>query len=158
MDEELTQIERKNNENKEKIKPFKLSEESAKKEFERFLNHYDFDFEDIVSDRGKDGAEQLQRKMIRAIRSGTIEFKESSNIEEGLQVIQRTKRGVVVIYNEYNSTAAIESDKARNVAESYYKLLGSLCGKGEDFIKNKQNFSVSDLKLSECLAILFLMQ
>jgi len=139
-------------------KDFKLSDESAKAIFNEFLEYYDIAFSDIISERGQNAAEQLQKKIVRAIQRGDLQTQMSDKIEEGLQIIQTTSRGVVITYNEYNATANMEADKGRSVAETYYRLLGSLCGKGVDFITNKKNFAPKDLKIAECLAVLFLMQ
>lgn len=131
----------------------KLSEEAAKAVFEELLDYYDIDFEDIVNDQGKEGAQTLQNKFIRAIRNGRIETKMNDDAAKGFQIIQHTRDGKVFEYNEYNAKAAEESDKAKGISASQYRLLGSLSGKGETIKKMRG----PDLKLAEYVAVLFLL-
>lgn len=139
----------------EEKKKREISEESARKTFSEILEYYDIDYQDIVSDRGKEGAETLQNKLVRAIMKGRIETNQSEDLEKGFQIIQNLKSGTTVAYNEYNAKAAEESDKGRGVSSAQYMLLGSLCGKGVDFIRNKKVFNGPDLRLAENIALLF---
>ena len=135
----------------------KLSEEAARNIFNELLDYYDIDFEDIVNDQGKEGAQTLQNKFIRAIMKGKIETNHSQDPEEGFQIIQHLSTGSSVAYNEYNAKAAEESDKGKGVSASQYMLLGSLCQKGADYIKSNKVFRGPDLKLAEYIAVLFLL-
>ena len=132
-----------------------VSEESAKLNFEAILYKYDIEFKDIVSDRGKEGAQTLQNKFVRWFMAGRIEINISSDPDKGFQIIQNLESGHTVAYNEYNAPAAEESDKARGQSGAQYMLLGSLCGKGADFIRNKKVFNGDDLKVAESIALLF---
>ncbi len=134
-----------------------LSKESATKVFDEILEYYDLDFEDIVNDQGKEGAETLRNKLVRSIMNGRVETNIDDDPEKGFQIIQNTRKGVRVVYNEYNAKAAEESDKAKGISASQYRLLGSLCQKGTDYIKSKKNFNGADLKLAEYIAVLFLL-
>lgn len=136
------------------LKKREISEESATKTFDEILEYYDIEIDDIVNDQGKEGAETLRNKLIRAIKDGRIETRMSENIEEGFQIIQHTRRGVTVVYNEYNATAAEESDKEKTISGGRYRLLGSLCKKGKDYIMSPKNFNGADLKLAEFISIL----
>jgi hypothetical protein len=137
-----------------KQKP-KISKESAQKIFKGILDYYDIDFEDIVNERGKEGAKTVQNKFVRAIMKGKIETNHSDDHEKGFQIIQNLSSGTTVAYNEYNAKAAEESDKATGVSSQQYMLLGALCGKGVDYIKNKKVFNGPDTRLAEHIALLF---
>jgi hypothetical protein len=130
-----------------------LSQESAQKVFDEILEYYDIDFDDIVNDQGKEGAETLQNKLVRSIKQGRIETNLSDESAEGFQIIQHTRDGKTFTYNEYNAKAAEESDKAKGVSASQYRLLGSLSGQGETIKKMRG----PDLKLAEYVAVLFLL-
>ena len=131
----------------------KLSAEAAQEVFQSILDFYDIDFDDIVNDQGKDGAQTLKNKFIRAIRKGRIETKLNDDSEKGFQIIQHTMDDLTFAYNEYNAKAAEESDKAKGVSAAQYRLLGSLSGKGLAVKKMRG----PDLKLAEYIAILFLL-
>jgi len=135
----------------------KISKESAKAVFEEVLAYYDIDFEDIVNDQGKEGAQTLQNKLIRAISDGRIEVNHSQDPEKGFQIIQNLSTGQTVAYNEYNAKAAEEGDKGKGPSAMQYRLLGSLSGKGVDHIKSPKVFRGPDLKLAEFVAVLFLL-
>lgn len=132
-----------------------ISKESAQKTFDEILDYYDIHFDDIVNERGKEGAKTVQNKFIRAIQNGKIETNHSQDQDKGFQIIQNLASGTTVAYNEYNAVAAEQSDKGNGVSSSQYMLLGSLCGKGADFIKNKKVFNGPDLRLAEHIALLF---
>ena len=134
-----------------------ISEESAKNTFNKILDYYDIDFEDIVNDQGKEGAKTLQNKFIRAIRKGRVETNVDDDPKKGFQIIQHLSTGKTITYNEYNATAAEESDKGKGSSAMQYHLLASLSGKGVPYIKNATNFRGPDVKLAEYIAILFLL-
>lgn len=140
-----------------KDKKRELSKESAQAVFDEILEYYDIDFSDIVNDQGKEGAETLKNKLVRNIMAGRIETNQSEDLDEGFQIIQHTRRGVTVVYNEYGAKPAEESDKAKGVSAAHYRLAGSLSGKGADYIKSKKNFSGPDIKLLEYIMTLFLL-
>ena len=140
----------------EKDEP-KISDESAKEIFQRILDYYDIDFQDIVSDQGKNGAETLRNKFIRAIMKGKIETNMSDDPDKGFQIIQNSSTGITIAYNEYNAVAAEQGDRGKGQSSAQYELLGSLCGKGSDYIKSKKNLRGPDLKLAEYIAVLFLL-
>ncbi len=135
----------------------KISEESAGETFQGILDFYDIDFEDIVNDQGKEGAQTLRNKFIRAIQKGKVETNQSDDPDKGFQIIQNLSTGQIIAYNEYNAKAAEESDKGKGVSSAQYRLLGSLSGKGVDFIKNNKVFRGPDLKLAEYIAVIFLL-
>ncbi len=139
------------------ISEYKLSVVAAKEIFQEILDFYDIDFEDIVNDQGKEGAETLRNKLIRAIRKGKIETHMSDDPEKGFQIIQNSSTGITLAYNEYNATSAEESDKGKGISAMQYRLLGSLCGKGTDYIKNRKILRGPDLKLAEYIAVIFLL-
>lgn len=133
----------------------KISKESAQKTFNELLEYYDIDFEDIVNERGKEGAQTLQNKFVRAIQNGKIETNLSSDPKKGFQIIQNLASGKTITYNEYNAEAAEASDRGTGVSSSQYLLLGKLSGKAEGYIKNPANFNGPDLRLAEHIALLF---
>lgn len=135
----------------------KISKESAQKVFNEILEYYDIDFEDIVNDQGKEGAKTLENKLIRAIMAGRIETKMSDDHNQGFQIIQHTRTGKTVAYNEYGTKAARESAKQKDSASAQYALLGSLSGLGMDYFNSKKNFPGPCLKLAEYVAVIFLL-
>jgi len=134
-----------------------LSDEAAQAVFQEILDYYDIEFDDIVNDQGQEAAKTLKNKMVRSIRKGKIETRMHDDIDKGFQIIQHTSTGKVIEYNEYNATAAEESDKGKGISAAQYRLLGSLSGKGAEFIKSKHNLRGPDLKLAEYIAVLFLL-
>lgn len=138
-----------------KIRKEKMSKESATLNFDAILYKYDIDFKDIVNERGREGAETIRNKFVRAFMYGRMDINLSSDPEKGFQIIQNLSTGKTVAYNEYNTTAAEESDKGVGSSEQQYQLLGSLCGKSAEYIKSKSNFRGEDLRLAECIALLF---
>lgn len=134
-----------------------ISKESAQQVFDGILDYYDIDFEDIVNDQGKEGAKTLQNKFIRAIMKGRVETNMSDDPKKGFQIIQHLSTGKSITYNEYNATAAEESDKGKGSSEMQYRLLASLAGKGIPYIKNSSIFRGPDVKLAEYIAVIFLL-
>lgn len=134
-----------------------ISKESAQDVFDGILEYYDIDFEDIVNDQGKDGAKTVQNKFIRAIMSGRIETNIHDDAKKGFQIIQHTRPGETVVYNEYNLKAARESAKAKDSTSAQFCLLASMSGLGVPYFENVKNFRGPDLKLAEYISILFLL-
>lgn len=134
-----------------------ISEESAEKQFNDWIDYYFIDFDDIISDQGKNGAKKIKNVLVRAIRKGIIEFKQSSDPEEGFQVIQNTTTGKRIAYNEYNIVGLEEFDKGKGTSEAQFRLLGSLCGLGYDTLKSKKYMMAPDIKIAENISTIFLL-
>jgi hypothetical protein len=122
----------------------------AKEILQEWLDYYDIEFDDIVNEQGKEGAETAVNKLKRAIRNGRLEIEEDP--EKGLIVIQHTKK-TVIKYGEISGKSKMEADKHKGNHSRLYAILGSLSGLGVDAIAKLKG---KDLGLAECIAVVFL--
>jgi hypothetical protein len=135
---------------------YKLSEESARKTFDEFIDYYEIDPEDIKETEAKNGLERVVEKMIKYIRLGRVEIKIE---KEGMKVIQHLKRppGEMkeIEYGEISGRNKTQmKDKNPNDFHGrLYAMMGSLSGLGE---KAMLDLKGVDLALVECLGALFL--
>lgn len=136
--------------NKEESK-FKLSVESAKNELNKMIEYYEIEIDEIEDENLKKGIQQSYDRAIQAVRRGRLQIK----IENGIKIIQTTKKGEIVEYREIDGDAKSAMDG--HPAEAYYRrayaLLGALSGLGETAIKKMKGV---DLSLAEVLGLLFL--
>ncbi|NIA28338.1 MAG: hypothetical protein GWP06_00320 [Actinobacteria bacterium] len=135
----------------------RIGEDAAKDIFKGWLDYYDIKFSHIVNDQGREGAETLENKIVCAIQDEKIETNLSTDPNEGFQIIQHTRPGKTITYNEYGFKAARESAKQKDSASAQIALLASLSGLGMPNFDNKKWFSGPDLKLAEYISILFLL-
>lgn len=129
----------------------KISRERAQEIIQEWLDFYDIDFEDIVNDQGKEGAQTIQNKLVRAIMKGRLET--DPNNEKGFVVFQHINDGKTLIYNELSGHQMIEGEKAKGSIAGMYAMLGSLCGLGSTAIKNLKG---KDLGLAHAIGTIFL--
>ena len=134
------------------MRDFKLSEESAKDQLQVFYDHYDIDLDSLPED-GKANLKLATDRLVRAIRTGHLEFMKDGTIKQ----ILRSPLGECpeIIYGELsgNNKLAMKSKATTDLYGRIYALLGSLSGLGETAITKLKG---ADLSIAESVGILFL--
>lgn len=135
-----------------KIRERKVSNETAHLIFEAILYKYDIKFSDIVIEDGEEAAETKRNKFVRAIEYGRMSFEKSDDPKKGYVISQVEANGKTIEYIEYNGTASAQAGKGKGGPQKIYELLGSLSGKGAEYIKKMDG---EDLRLAEEIANIF---
>jgi hypothetical protein len=132
-------------------KQSKISEESAQEQIKALCEHYDVNINDILKEQ-EFAVDQALSKLLIAFKAGRLEIKDD---DKGFSVIQYLKDGDTITYRELAGR-----DKARlgdigdNPIKYVHRLLGFLCGLGEDAIGK---LTGPDLKAAEGLGQYFLL-
>jgi hypothetical protein len=126
-----------------------ISEESAREQFNKLIEFYDVDMEDL----GKDARtrSRIERKVVKAIMQGRVEIEDSP---EEFRVKQTLRDGSEFVYGEVTGISKIQMDKYEGQHEKLYQLLASLSKKPVMQIKK---LSGPDLSIAEYLSLIFLM-
>ena len=134
---------------------YKISEESAKEQFQIFLDYYGLDEDDFDDSDVKAGMSLSRKKLTRAIRKGMLEISNDKKLVV-TQHLKAPKGEISVInYRIVNGTSKI-SMKSKSSKDTYgkiYALLGSLSDLGDMAI---QKLEGADLGVAESLGTLFL--
>ena len=136
---------------KKKAEKLKISEEVANDQLQLFFDYYEIDTDDIFDGESK-AIEIACDRIIKGIRKGKLEIKQSS---DKLEIIQTLKSGSNLIYGELTGRTKLAM-KAKLDTDNYgkiYALTGSLTSSGEAAIAQLKG---ADLSLCECIGALFL--
>jgi hypothetical protein len=134
-----------------KEEKYKLSVSSARSELKKMTDYYEIEIEEIEDENLRKGIQQGYDRALQAIRKGRLQVK----VENGIKIIQTTKKGETIEYREIdgNAKAAMDGHPAEAYYRRAYALLGALSGNGEAAVKNMKGV---DLSLAEVLGLLFL--
>ena len=131
----------------------KISEESAEKELQRLFDYYEIDKEEFTSleKDAQKAIENFKKRIKKGIMRGSIIFDDSETFE----IIQKTKDGKEIRYQEMGGNAKVEMDKhpEQEASMKCYALLGSLSGLGPAAIRNLKG---PDLRRAEAIGSLLL--
>ena len=133
-----------------KEKNYKLSEDSAKLELQKLIDHYECDM-DLIPEDGEDAAEQVVNLLISAIRQGKLEI-DDKNTDKGLSVIQHLKNGDSLVYRELHGNDKTKIPDKMDAQMCLYTLAGILCGLGTDCVLKLPS---SDLKVAAAISGFF---
>jgi hypothetical protein len=105
-------------------KEYKLSEEAARDQMQTLMDSYDIDQNDLVVDQGPEAVETILNRLVRAIRSGTIEILDGGVVKHNLHVPMGETDSIT--YGRLNGLAMKARDKAKGGFEKDCALMGSL--------------------------------
>jgi len=128
-----------------------LGKKAAENELEKMLDYYEIDIDEIEDKDLKRAIKQGYDRLIKAVRLGRLEVK----LEDGIKVIQKTRSGTVIEYEEIdgNAKTAMAGKQEGDYYGKSYALMGSLSKLGESAIKQLKGV---DLSLVEVLGMIFL--
>jgi hypothetical protein len=136
---------------------YKLSEESATAEFNRFMEYYEIDVSGASEGAPDDFVEMIEpavNRIIKAIRLGRLEIG-----DDGCTLVQTLRNppgeATTITYGEVSGKAKVAM-KGKDINDHFgrmYSMLGSMSGLGESAIMGLKSV---DLSLAESLGVLFL--
>ena len=145
-----------NNQGAEKKQEQVISDESAEKLLDRFLDYYEIDITNIVSKNIKNSAKQAYANLHKAITRGRLDI----SFTDGVEVIQTLKYPPgdmkTITYKKLTGQAKTSMKEMDNddVLGQVYALMGSLSGLGA---KGLSKLEHADIKIVENLGVLFLL-
>jgi hypothetical protein len=135
---------------------YKLSNESAIAELDRFMNYYEIDVTGVGEEAPDDFVEMIApavKRVVKAIRLGRLEVG-----EDGCTLIQTLRNppgeANTITYGEMSGKAKVAM-KGKDINDHFgrmYSMLGSMSGLGENAIMGLKGV---DLSLAESLGVLF---
>ena len=129
---------------------YKLSEDAARDQLDKFFDYYDVDL-DIIPEKQVEAVNASIDRIVRGIRKGKLEIVEGEN----LKIIQHVKDETTLEYGELSGRTKVAMGKKSDTDYNgrIYALCGSLTGIGEAGILKLKG---ADLSLCECIGALFL--
>jgi hypothetical protein len=132
-------------------KEYKLSEESAKTELQKLIDHYECDFE-LIPQGAEEAVEQIFNQLLSAIRQGKLEI-DDKDADKGLTVIQHLKNGDSLTYRELRGGDKAKLSDNLDSQKRLYTLAGILCGLGIDCVLK---LPAVDLKVVDAISGFFI--
>ena len=131
----------------------KLSKESAELEFDKLLDYYEIEEEDMGKDQKK-ALEAMKPIIVKGIQKGKIEVGVNDNGE--FTVKQKLKSETEVIYKELDGKAKVEMEKipGDQPLTRCYVLMGYLSGVGTAGI---HKFRAKDIARAEAIGTILLL-
>lgn len=107
-----------------------ISEESARAQFNIFMEYYGLSIEDIEIEDGVEAVNTLVNGLIRAIQAGNLEVMEDENGFRVRQVLVRPLEGLTeLVYQDKIAAAKIAMDSAgKKIQLRVYTFLAALTG------------------------------
>jgi hypothetical protein len=130
-----------------KTEEYIVSEESAKEQLAVILDYCDIEQERL--DKLKEKGQDVERKLIRAIREGRVEVE----VANGFSVTQTLENGKKLVYGEITGLIKHNIDGIESFYDRIVGILAALSGNKPATIHLLKN---RDLTVAESLGILFL--
>lgn len=129
---------------------YKLSEESARAEWAKFLEHYEIDLDSIKDERNRAVMQGVHDTAVKNIRLGRLEVLDGGKLKQTLK-----SSGAELVWDEIGARHKIAMD-AHADGKNYnktYGLAGALTGLGQAGI---ERLTGVDMSLVEVLGAIFL--
>lgn len=135
----------------------KLSKENAQESLNEFFDYYDIDIDDIEDENQQTAMRSVEKKLLKAVMRGDLEFKTTDEAPEAIQHLKKSKTNISTItYKVLNGKAkqAMNKKAEGDHHGRIYALMGSLSGLGSEAIASLRS---TDLSISEGLGTVFLL-